>query len=168
MIWTYLDPPKTNNMSPTGFKLLIDCKFILLVGPECHTPPKIDVDLVLVASLVFLCCKLSWGWLLSTVTPTSIMVYPTKWVFGSWLSHGCVTYVESTYVSPCVTRSLLLSNLTLDMDRDFFVIWSCPFLLMVSICFPSSTSPLDVGGNFPVKKNTCVIDVYKATNIKTH
>jgi hypothetical protein len=27
---------------------------------------------------------------------------------------------------------------------------------------------LDVGGNFPVKKNTCVIDVYKATNIKTH
>jgi hypothetical protein len=79
------------------------------------------------------------------------MVCSTKLVFGYWLSHGCVTYVESTSVFLGVTKSLLLSNLTLDMDKDFFVLWSCPFLLLVSICFPSSTSPLDVGGKFPVK-----------------
>jgi hypothetical protein len=80
------------------------------------------------------------------------MVYPTNWEFHSLLSFGCVTHVESTSMSPSVDGSFMLSNSTLDMDRDFFVLWPYPFLMLVSICLPSSTSPLDVGGNFHVKK----------------
>jgi hypothetical protein len=168
MKWTYLDPPKNNNLSPIGFKLLIDCKKNLLVGQECHAPPKFDLDLVLVANLVFLCCRLGWGWLLGTITPTSMVVYPTKWVYSFWLSYKCVTYVGSTSMSPRVIGSLLLSYSTLDMDKDYFVLWFCPFPMLVSICLPSSTSPLDVGGNFHVKKHKRVINVFKASNMKTH
>jgi len=53
-----MDPTKTSNMSPIEFKLLIDYKKQLLVGPKCHTPPKLDVDLVFITSLVFFHCKL--------------------------------------------------------------------------------------------------------------
>ncbi len=121
--------------------------YFLAMGPKCHSPPKLDVDLVLVVILIFLCC-----WLSSTIARIGIMVYPTNSIFHSWLSHGCVTYVNNTSMSPSVPNSILLSKWTLDMEKDFFVLWSCPFPMLVSIAFPLSTSPLDAGGNFIEKK----------------
>jgi hypothetical protein len=80
--------------------------YFLVVGLECHSPQKFDVDLVLVANPVFLCHRLGWGWLSSTIALTSIVVYPTNWVSSSQLSHGCVTYVDT--MSLGVPKSLLL------------------------------------------------------------
>ncbi len=40
-----------------GFELLINGN--LFLGSKCHSPPKLDVDLVLVVILIFLCCCLS-------------------------------------------------------------------------------------------------------------
>jgi hypothetical protein len=124
--------------------------YFLAVGPKCHSPPKLDVDLVLVAILIFFCPKFGKCWPSCTIALTWIMVYPTNWVFDYWLSHGCVTYVKNTSMSPSVHNSLLLSNWTL--KKDFFVFWSCPFPMLMTIPFPSSTSPLDVGGSFIEKK----------------
>jgi hypothetical protein len=119
--------------------------------------------LVLVANLIFLCHRLGWSWLSSTTTLTSIVVYPINMVINSHLSHGCVTYVDSTYVFLSVFESLLLTYCTLNMDRGFLVLWSCPFPMLVSIPFPSSTLALAIGGNFHIKKtyisHWCAYDI---------
>jgi hypothetical protein len=47
-----------------------------------------------------------------------------------------------------VVELVMLSYSTLDMDRDLYIyvmILSLPYA-RTSICFPSSTSPLDLGG----------------------
>ncbi len=78
MRWTYLDPPKTRNICLLfGFngkkKFVGGAKMSFTTKAWCWFGLGCQPNLPLLH-------RLGWGWLSSTIIPTSIVVYLTDWV----------------------------------------------------------------------------------------